>query len=73
MLKHSCGIYRDACIVKMAPKKYCVRGFRIIKWEEKKIDDVKNKLLRFAVYNYITIDVVDTRLWKELLKKLSKV
>jgi hypothetical protein len=73
MSKYSRRIYKDACIVKIAPKKYCERRFRIIKWEEKEILDLNNELSRFAVYDSITMDVVDTGLWKELVKKLSKV
>ncbi|KAF7915636.1 uncharacterized protein EAE98_010979 [Botrytis deweyae] len=73
MSKHGRGIYGDACITKMAPEKYCARGFRIIKWGEEEIDDLKNELSRFAVYDDITMDVVDTGLWKELVEKLSKV
>jgi hypothetical protein len=73
MSKHGRGIYGDACIVKMAPEKYCERGFRIIKWEEKEILDLNNELSRFAVYDSITMDVVDTGLWKELVRKLSEV
>lgn len=73
MSKHSRGIYGDACIVKMAPERYCSRGFRIIKWEDKDIDDLKNDLSRFAVYDDITMDVINSGLWKELLEKLSRV
>jgi hypothetical protein len=73
MSKHGRGIYGDACIAKMAPEKYCARGFRIIKWGEKEIDDLENELSRFAVYDDITMDVVDTGLWKELVEKLSAV
>jgi len=62
MSKHGRGIYGDACIVKMAPERYCARGFRIIKWGEKEIDDLHNELSRFAVYDDITMDVVDTGL-----------
>ena len=71
--KHSRGIYEDACIVKMAPKRYCTHGFRIIKWKGKDIDDLHNKLARFAVYDDITMNVVDIGLWKDLVLKLSEV
>jgi hypothetical protein len=44
----------------------------IIKWKGKDIDDLHNKLARFAVYDDITTDVVDTGLWKDLVLKLSE-
>lgn len=70
MSKFGRGINRDAC---MAPEKYYERGFRIIKWEGQEIPDLNNELSRFTVYDGITMDVVDTGVWKELVKKLSKV
>jgi hypothetical protein len=73
MSKHGRWIYGDACIVKTAPERYCARGFRIIKWKGKDIDDLHNELTRFAVYDDITTDVVDTGLWKDLVLKLSEV
>ena len=73
MSKHGSRIYGDACIVKMAPERYCERGFRIIRWEDKDIRDLQNELSRFAVYDDITMDVVYTGLWKELVKKLDGV
>jgi hypothetical protein len=73
MSKHGRWIYGDACIVKTAPERYYAHGFRIIKWKGKDIDDLHNKLARFAVYDDITTDVVDTGLWKDLVLKLSEV
>lgn len=71
MSKHGRGIYGDVCIVKMAPERYCARGFRIIKWKGKEIDDLHNELSRFAVYDDITMDVVDTGLWKEVSNRVN--
>jgi hypothetical protein len=73
MSKYSSGIYGDACIVKMASEKYSQRGARIIQWEGKEITDYNNELSRFAVYDSITMDVVNTGLWKQLVKKLSEI
>jgi hypothetical protein len=69
--KHTWGVYGDACIVKMAPERYTSRGVRIIKRHYDDIYDFNDEMSRFAVYDDITMDVVHTGLWKELLEKLS--
>lgn len=73
MSQYGRGIYGDACIVKMAPEKYCSRGFRIVKIGEKEYPDLRNELARYAVYDNIPEDILETGLWKEIVARLSEV